>query len=77
MDHVCADDLWKWSDGSVVDFKKWGLYEPSDLQGIALCVNMKVQVGTWNDFPCDRAHAFVCKIGNYSQGQYQSLTEGI
>jgi hypothetical protein len=63
---VEEEGLWKWLDGSVVEYTNWGGAEPNNIYG-EHC--MLVQPGWgWNDNGCESTRMFVCGGGAGTMG---------
>ncbi|XP_067407665.1 regenerating islet-derived protein 4-like [Emydura macquarii macquarii] len=53
---------WRWADGAIYRYKNWSPGEPNN-QGGEYCTELLHQKGfkLWNDVPCDKQIAYVCK----------------
>ena len=45
-------DLWTWTDGTPWSYMDWAPGEPNNFAVDEFCLEMKAQIGEWNDFPC-------------------------
>ena len=59
---VQSTGTYRWSDGWIVTFTKWGKNEPQDGPGRG-CVSMNNK-GFWNNTECDRQLQYVCRTTN-------------
>ncbi|XP_071041008.1 macrophage mannose receptor 1 [Parasteatoda tepidariorum] len=53
--------IFRWSDGSPIDFTYWNENEPNNYQNQEKCCNMYVGNGLWNDENCNTEMNFICK----------------
>lgn len=73
--YIAANDfeeegVFRWSDGSLVNFTHWGWRQPDNSQsyGGEHCVEMAVFYGfMWNDVNCDRSKWSLCEYEFDSQ----------
>ncbi|XP_077993268.1 macrophage mannose receptor 1-like isoform X2 [Glandiceps talaboti] len=62
-----AENLYKWSDGTALDYENWADYEPNDAGGLEECASAyNGPYGKWNDAHCPRKLPFICKKYNHS-----------
>ncbi|XP_071507011.1 macrophage mannose receptor 1-like [Diadema antillarum] len=57
--------LFRWTDGSSVDYTNWNIDEPNEHTGDEDCVEMvenMERVGRWNDQTCNDYNAFICQM---------------
>ncbi|KAG6920603.1 hypothetical protein G0U57_016389, partial [Chelydra serpentina] len=56
---------WRWSDSSPYRFSSWKAGEPHNLNNIEYCTELVRETGfkNWNDSPCYKQNAYVCKYG--------------
>jgi hypothetical protein len=56
-----VEGVWKWSDGSCLDYTNWQTGEPNDHQGED-CVHYFIHHPdeVWNDKACGDENAYVC-----------------
>ena len=66
--NIVSTTGYKWTDGSVWNYKNWNVGEPNDLSGTDDCVEYNKNPGNWNDNNCYVAKPFICKLqlGNIS-----------
>lgn len=57
-----SDDegLFRWDDGSAVDYTTWNTGEPNDWGGNEDCAELAW--GIWNDLPCDYSIGYICAL---------------
>ena len=58
--------VFKWIDGSKIDYTNWWRNEPNNDGGNENCINIVSRPGqhdhiTWNDLPCHFQQKFLCK----------------
>ncbi|XP_043943076.1 regenerating islet-derived protein 4-like [Protopterus annectens] len=55
---------WKWTDGSMYNWRAWSTNEPNNQGGNEYCVELEYKDGfrKWNDKCCDIHRQFVCKF---------------
>ncbi len=57
---VCVQGVWKWSDGTALNYTHWGSGEPNG--GTSQnCMYMRTDQ-TWDDLNCTYADYYVCKL---------------
>ena len=56
-----ADDVWSWSDGTVVDWHYWYCDQPGNRASSCVITNY-AGTGKWATYACDDPHYFVCQI---------------
>ena len=56
------EGIWKWSDGSPLNFTKWGNGQPDDWKKSEDCLqfNGERTIDGWNDLECEEHQMFVC-----------------
>lgn len=58
------ENVWKWSDGTMPTFTNWKIGQPDNWGDGHTpgedCAGL-IPGGTWNDFPCDDVHGFICE----------------
>ena len=62
---ICLGNDWRWNDRSTVDYLNWAPGEPSDKDGVELCVEMYTddeKLGMWNDHICNELRGYACKV---------------
>ncbi|XP_068256675.1 C-type lectin Cal-like [Nyctibius grandis] len=54
---------WKWSDNSVLDYKRWAPGQPNNLWDREDCALLERTSGfeLWHDYPCDQKFPFLCQ----------------
>ena len=57
------DGSFQWVDGTPVVYNGWATGEPNDGNGREDCAHMYLDIGKWNDTPCDRGETlgFACE----------------
>ncbi|ESO86195.1 hypothetical protein LOTGIDRAFT_235549 [Lottia gigantea] len=71
------DGSYKWTDGSLVQYKSWGRGEPNDAYGGQRCINFYSLSGDWNDDNCMDSFGFICKKLNLSSSVAPTTPEPI
>ncbi|XP_073438361.1 macrophage mannose receptor 1-like [Dendrobates tinctorius] len=60
------DKVFKWVDGSPIDFVAWGRHQPDFANDDEFCAVMDKPPGFWNDINCGYSHKFICERSNSS-----------
>lgn len=68
------EGLWKWLDGSVVEYTNWGGAEPNNIYG-EHCMDVQPGWG-WNDAGCETTCMFVCGGGAGMLGSGSLVKKG-
>ncbi|XP_053408184.1 macrophage mannose receptor 1-like [Mercenaria mercenaria] len=56
------EGVFKWEDGSLMDFFSWNTYEPNNANNGEDCTELLTGNKLWNDADCYGAKRYVCKI---------------
>ena len=56
------EGIWKWSNGTPLNFTKWGNGQPDDYEKSEDCLqfNGERTIDGWNDLQCEKHQMFVC-----------------
>ncbi|XP_062577533.1 uncharacterized protein LOC134239370 [Saccostrea cucullata] len=54
--------VYRWKDGSSLDYVNWADHEPNNFHGSEDCVELVVWNGKWNDVNCYSKRNWICKI---------------
>ncbi|XP_073532994.1 macrophage mannose receptor 1-like [Phyllobates terribilis] len=60
------DKVFKWVDGSPIDFVAWDIRQPDFANNDEFCVVMGYPLGYWNDINCGDPKNFICERSNSS-----------
>ncbi|XP_067915868.1 regenerating islet-derived protein 4-like [Heterodontus francisci] len=54
---------WKWTDGSMFNYKSWASFEPNNVDNQEYCMELEQRYGfqRWNDVPCNTKNYYICK----------------
>ena len=67
LDDRLVEGTFRWLDGATSSYRKWSPSEPNNYFGKEDCTNLiPSNLGRWNDFPCDHARSFMCKVADPS-----------
>lgn len=64
--------VYRWTDGSAVDYVNWGDNEPNNFHGSEDCVELVVGNGKWNDVNCYSKRNWICKIAKGNSVLFQT-----
>ncbi|XP_037608798.1 C-type lectin LmsL-like [Sebastes umbrosus] len=63
VDDDDAYDIMVWTDGTKSDYSHWAGWQPDNLHGEEMCVEMNYwEWGLWNDEKCWQRKAYVCAV---------------
>ena len=54
------EDVWRWTDGGVMSYTKWGEGEPN-FGILENCLVLKVDDNYWNNINCGETRPFICQ----------------
>lgn len=60
LDDTYEEGVFRWNDGSTVDYTNWNTGEPNDWGGNEDCGELTR--GIWNDLPCDYSIGYICAL---------------
>ncbi|XP_075172279.1 macrophage mannose receptor 1-like [Anomaloglossus baeobatrachus] len=60
------DKVFKWEDGSPINFVAWDEHQPNFSNNDEFCVVMSYPLGYWNDINCGYRNHFICERSNSS-----------
>lgn len=60
LDDSYEEGVFRWGDGSDLDFAYWHYGEPNDWGGYEDCAELTS--GAWNDLPCGYELGYICKL---------------
>lgn len=63
LNDLGTEAVYKWSDGSLYNYKYWNFREPNDYNRQEDCVHL-IPNGKWNDHHCQMKFSFICKKYN-------------
>ncbi|ETE58768.1 hypothetical protein L345_15510, partial [Ophiophagus hannah] len=54
---------WRWADESTYNYKAWMKSQPDNYGNAEHCVELRLSTGfkEWNDSPCQKLNAYICK----------------
>jgi hypothetical protein len=60
LNDTYEEGVFRWDDGTAVDFTNWNSGEPNDWGGNEDCGELTW--GVWNDLPCDYSIGYICEL---------------
>ncbi|XP_019730178.1 macrophage mannose receptor 1-like [Hippocampus comes] len=57
-----AEEKWKWSDGSKMEYIRWSTGEPEDDKPVQRCLSWNLHSHRWKEDNCGSDRGFICKM---------------